>query len=333
MKKYMKRTLCTLTVVACLSGGASVFAANSPEIVPINAPLYEIMQQNKLDSFRIYGNATSIEKGRIVLENNNENTEFPKVVLQISEQTLILDAVTGLPKSIDDIRENETVYAYVGPAMTMSLPPITSAEVLLTGIPADFAVPTFEEIDSVEQGENGTVKVKTNRDVTHTITDETELTPYLTKNIITKHHLVPGTKMLVWKSSTLTEVSAESTKMMVFPYSYEGYVKPSLDGVSINGEALKLADNEKPYLANGRLMLPFRQFVEALGYNIKWDGETNGIKVMDGDKELYSFTARGTELVQGEDKHTLFEAAAVKNGVTFMSADDLIHFNGAKLAE
>ncbi|MCU6712115.1 copper amine oxidase N-terminal domain-containing protein [Paenibacillus sp. J5C_2022] len=362
MKKYMKRSVVTLTAVACIAGGASAMAANGPvavpisapveavpisapvEAVPISAPLYEIIQQNMLESLRIYGTATSIEEGRIMLENNNENAEFDKIVVSVGEDTLILDAVTGLPMSIDDIRENETLYAYVGPAMTMSLPPISGAELVLANIPADFKVPEFAEIDRVEEGEDGSVIVHTNRDTTYTVTDDTKLFPYLTKNIVTKHHLIPGTKLLVWEPAVMGEQAegeageqeeAAALKMMVFAYGYSGTAEVGLDGLTIRGEAQELSEDEQPYVENGRLMLPFRQFVEALGYEIQWDEETSGITVLNGDRELYSFTARGTEVKVGDEEETrvLFEAAAVANGVSFMSADDLLFLNNVKLVE
>lgn len=344
MKRYVKHTICALTAVACLTGGASAFASEAPQqivpisapIVPISAPAYEIMQQKWMDSIIVYGTATFLEDGRIMLENNNDNAQFDKIILNVSEDTLILDAVSGLPKSIKDIRENEIIYAYVGPAMTMSLPPMTHAELLLTSIPADFAVPTYEEIDNVKQEENGNVVVHTNRDATYTVTDDTELFPYLTKNIVTKHNLKPGTKLLVWKQIVQgegAEEAAESTKMMVFSYSYNGYVQAGLENLYVNDEKLELAASEQPYVANGRLMLPFRQVAEALGYTLEWNAETSSIKVLKGDQEQYSFAARGTEVLKGEDTYTLTEAAALKNGVTFMAADDLLLLSGAKLVE
>lgn len=312
-------------------------ASQSHEIVPISSVLYEIMPQKQLDLHRIYGTATIIEDGRIFLENNNADAAFNQVVLNVSENTMILDAVSGLPKSIKDIRENEMLYAYISPVMTMSLPPITNPELILTSIPADFAVPSYEEIDRVEQGEEGSVVVHTNNDKTYTVTDDTVLFPYLTRNIVTKHSLNPGTKLLVWQQPAIDtgdqEAAPTSTKMMVFPYSYSAYAEASLHNVVINGEALELVEGEQPYVENGRLMIPFRKFVEALGFQIEWDPASSGIRVVNGDVELYSFTAGGTEVVQGEFTHTLREAATVLNGVSFMAIEDLIHLNNVKLAQ
>jgi len=337
MRRYVKHTILTLTAAACIAGGSgSALAAQQLEIVPIHASVInDIMPQTKLDLMRIYGTATSIENGRIVLENSNENADFSKIVLNISDNTLILDAVSGMPKSIDDIRDYEFLYAYISPAVTKSLPPIANPEVILASIPADFAVPSYVEIDRVEQGEAGSVIVHTNEDKSYTVTDDTELFPYMTDNLINKHDLKPGAKLLVWQQSAMAEGTQETAsatvKMMVFPYAYSGYITLNQEGLSINGTTLELKEGEQPYAENGRLMVPFRKTVEALGYEIKWDNETRGIQVVKGDTKLYSFTARGTEVLQGEDTYTLHEAAALSNGVSFIAIEDLIYLNGAKL--
>lgn len=41
-----------------------------------------------------------------------------EVILNISEETLILDAVEGLPIKLEDIKDGDMVYSYMSPAMT-----------------------------------------------------------------------------------------------------------------------------------------------------------------------------------------------------------------------
>lgn len=370
MKTTFKKVLCTVTAVACIAGGGSVLSAQQLEIVPINAvinapisaPVYEIAQQNLLNSIRVYGTASTIGDHRITLENSNENDPYQNIVVNVSEDTLILDAVSGLPLSFDDIRENEILYAYVGPVMTMSLPPIANAELILASIPADFGVPDYVEVDKVVKNEDGSVVLNTNRDISYTVTEDTELFPYLTKNIVFVDNIRPGSKLLVWNQAAVAEQNqpatdaesgepadeaadnqpadeakenkpAEPAKIMLMPYTYSGYVDASLGGLAVNGEALELSDNEKPHVQNGRLMLPLRQFAEALGYTIEWDAEKSQITVLSGERTLYSLIARGSEASRGDETYTLREEAKVQNGVTFMAADDLIELNGVKIVK
>ncbi|PWV98520.1 copper amine oxidase-like protein [Paenibacillus cellulosilyticus] len=354
MNTTMKKAFVVLTTVSCLMGGASIAAAEQVEImpisapitavpisapieaVPISAPVYEIGHSNLLPSVRVYGQAAKIEEKRILLENNNENDALSSVIVNISEDTRILNAVTGMPMKLEDIRENETLYAYVGPAMTRSLPPMAHAELILAGIPADFAVPTFAEIERVTRGEDGSVVIGTNRDAEFAVTADTTLSPYLTMNIITPEMLVPGQKVLVWESAAIDGEQAANVadKVMVFPYGYKGYVSANLDGISVNGDKVELSEGEAPFAKDGQLMLPLRKVAEALGYEIKWNAETRNIEVVSGEDVLYSLKLRGTEVTTADgETRELRAAAALEGGNTFLAADDLIDLNEIKYVE
>lgn len=356
MKTTMKKAFVTLTAVSCLTCGGSLAAAqpitavpiSAPiegEIIPISAPIngdilpisatdYVIAQQNKLAPIQVNGQAASIEGNRITLENSNEDAQFPAIILNIGENTRILNAVDGLPMKLEDISENDTLYAYVGPTMTLSLPPIAGAELILAGIPADFAVPSYAEIESIEKGEEGRVVLKTSQEEDVILAEDTQLLPFLTKNIITVDHLKPGTKVLVWNEAAAEdgEETAAASKVVAFPYEYVGYVQADLSGITVSGEKLELSESEAPYVNEGQLMLPLRKLAEALGYEIKWNPETSGIEVLSGDSVLYSLTARGSEVTPaGGEARDLTAASVVANGVTFLSADDLIELNNVKI--
>lgn len=91
------------------------------------------------ERIRIWGTVTSVEENRIVLNNQSGVSFEGEMVLHISDEvTKVLGAVDGLPVGLSDIHVGDTIYAYIGPAMTLSLPPQTTAEMILAGIPADF---------------------------------------------------------------------------------------------------------------------------------------------------------------------------------------------------
>lgn len=351
MNKKMKQAFVVLTTVSCLAGGASVAAAQQVEImpisapvqavpisapieaVPISAPVYEIGQSHLLPSVSVYGQASKIEENRILLENGKENEGLSSVVVNISDNTRILDAVSGLPMKLADIRENETLYAYVGPAMTLSLPPMANAELIIAGIPADFAVPTYAEITSVTKGEDGTVVLGTNRDDEFTVTADTTLFPFLTKNIITADMLIPGTKVLVWETAAIDGVNSSNaaSKVMAFPYGYAGYVSADLDGIAVNGEKVALSEGEAPFAKDGQLMLPLRKVAEALGYEIKWNAETRNIEVRSGEDVRYSLKLRGTEVTTADgETRELRVGSVLQDGNTFLAADDLFELGKIK---
>ena len=65
-----------------------------------------------------------------------------------TEGVAILDAVSGEPVDAKSIKDGSTVYAWLGAqtAMTMSLPPQVTPELLLVNVPADYKVPQYDVI-------------------------------------------------------------------------------------------------------------------------------------------------------------------------------------------
>lgn len=108
----------------------------------------------------VYG-TPSIEENQIFLKNSNEAATYSEIILNITDTTRILDAVTLEEKTLADINEKEIIYAYTSPVMTRSLPPISNAEYILINIPADFGIPSYENIqENLNVGKaNGTIEV------------------------------------------------------------------------------------------------------------------------------------------------------------------------------
>lgn len=146
------------------------------------------------------GTVASMEDGRFIMNRVLESgTE--EVVINLTEETLILDAVNGFPAGADSLKEGESVRVYAGPAMTMSLPPITNAELVFTGIPADAVVPSYETVTSLTANGDGTYTVETLAGNQYAVSGETILLPYLTRNMVFAENLQPGVKFLVWPAA------------------------------------------------------------------------------------------------------------------------------------
>ena len=97
----------------------------------------EESQTPALSPVILRGPVTHTEDGRLSIDSQPESapsegasigTYTGEVILNISEETLILDAVNGYPVLLDDLEDGRTVNAYVGPAMTMSIPPTSNAK-------------------------------------------------------------------------------------------------------------------------------------------------------------------------------------------------------------
>lgn len=227
---------------------------------------------------QVWGTLTWLDDGGLYVENSSEGAAYNAVILH-GESIICLDAVTGEPMDIQDLKDGDTIYAWVGPAMTMSLPPHATAILILGNIPADYAVPRFYEIVSVTPQAMPAIypipaltwtEVTATDGTTLTITDEATLTPYLTKNIVRLEDLIPGTRILVWSDS-----KGEPEKVLVFPYEYRGYVSVTEDGdVSVNGSGVA---RQAKTTDDGDTLLPVRAVAEALGMKVHWDAQLGAV--------------------------------------------------------
>lgn len=279
---------------------------------------------------RIYGVIRSLESGDILLETRDEAAG---VILHLSENTLILDAVTGDARTYEDLKEGESLYAWTSPAMTLSLPPQTSAQVILCNIPQDYVVPTYTEIQRVDRGENGSVSALTTDQVVLHLSAETELFAYRTKNIVGLDDIRPGTKVLAWYSMVMESYPAQAvpSKVMVFPYDYAGWITLNgVDDISLNGQKLELP--APPYLEGEELMLPLRAVAEALGCEVQWSAQDpDKITVLSGGQLLYVLTIGKAEAVMGSGEVAeLSVPVTAKDGVSSLSARDLLRLHDLK---
>ena len=167
---------------------------------------------------RVGGVVTWLENGTILLKNSDENDPYHKIILHLTETTPVVDAVSGLPLD-RKLRDGETVCAWVGPAMTLSLPPHAAAEVVVANIPADYSVPRYCQIAKVRQQVTSSVRpslshvsLVTTGGEELTVTDKAVLVPYLTRQIVTPDDLVQGSYVLVWRSEDGTV-----SRVLLFP--------------------------------------------------------------------------------------------------------------------
>lgn len=114
-------------------------------------------------SIRVYGTVTEIQDGQILLENDVEGDPYASILLNVTEDTIILSASDYSEKELSDIQQGETLYAYVSPAMTRSLPPMSNALLIFCEIEDELAVPTYATITDISVDEDGTTRISTDQ--------------------------------------------------------------------------------------------------------------------------------------------------------------------------
>lgn len=147
----------------------------------------------------VWGPVLEITDSSILIDNQSGNSAPGEMVLHTgSAESKIVDAADGYPVYLDEIQEGDIVYAYIGQAMTMSLPPQVSAELVICKIPEDIRVPSYIHVASVEEQESGTVKLTAADGAVYTVSEDSVLLPYLTKNIVTVQDIREGSRCLIW---------------------------------------------------------------------------------------------------------------------------------------
>lgn len=111
----LKSILCTTLSAALLCAGAFAAGVSEPQdgesvtslpLAPAGEaeqpvpPGYDIAQWSVSMPVMVYGTAT-VEEGRVLLENDNESSACQRIILNVNEDTVILDAVTGAVKTAE----------------------------------------------------------------------------------------------------------------------------------------------------------------------------------------------------------------------------------------
>ena len=326
MKKILPRILALILCAAFL--GVPAYAAGESEETA-----------GSLGPVMIWGTLTHMDDGGLLVTNSQEGAAYSEVVLH-GESIICLDAVTGDPMDIQDLKDGDTVYAWVGPAMTLSIPPHATAYLILGNIPEDYGVPMYYEIKAAEvTAADEETQMPTAVELTAAggttltvVTSEAELKPYLTKNIVTLADLIPGTRILVWSDS-----EGKAEQVLVFPYEYKGYLSYTSEGaVSVNGQAV---DQAAQISEDGTVLLPIRAVAEVLGLEVNWDRELGAVvsyAAEEGETAQAVFTAKpGGAITAVNAEGVSYEVVGTcvnDGGVTYLTASTLINLLDLYLA-
>lgn len=279
----------------------------------------------------VWGAATWQDNGSLLVRKSGENKPTDGMALW-TKNAIVLDAVTGEPVDATAIKDGSTVYAWLGAqtAMTMSLPPQVTPELLLVNIPADFKVPQYDVIvraNYIMKGIPGYsgMAITLSDGTACQVWQDAAVTPYLTRNRVTYQDLLPGTRVLVWADD-----EGQASRVIVFPYEYKG-------GLSLKGNGFLCVNGyltvyppalRRPY-NDERLYAPIRAVAEAAGYSVSWDNEF-GVTVKDGSDILFQICP-DTKLAHGPaaaDRHSLAGPCLIADGVTYLEVHDLARLLG-----
>lgn len=145
----------------------------------------------------IWGSIISVDEEGILVDNQSDNSSKGEMLLTVDpEHTAIVDAAGGLPVNLGDIQIG-SFEAYLGPAMTMSLPPHVTPYVVIVNI-SDGRPPQYVVArDSIQATDSGNILIAGDG-TEYVLAEDAEITPYLTRNIVTLEDIKEGSRLLVW---------------------------------------------------------------------------------------------------------------------------------------
>lgn len=147
---------------------------------------------------KIWGDITETGDGTIYVDNQSENSYKGEIVLNIDpENTLVLDGENGFPVELGDV-ETGKFEAYLGPVMTMSLPPQTTPVMVIVNLPEDSLAAQYVIAAEAVEEKDGKKTLAGKDGAEYTLSQEVSVVPFLTKQMVTLEDIQPESKCLVW---------------------------------------------------------------------------------------------------------------------------------------
>lgn len=146
----------------------------------------------------VWGTIVSADEEGIMVDNQSDNSSRGEMLLTVDpEHTAIIGAADGLPVELGDIQKGP-FEAYLGPAMTMSLPPQVTPYVVIVNIPEDSRAPQYAvAFDSIQATDSGEILIA-NDETEYVLAENVEMIPYLTRNIVTLEDIREDSRVLMW---------------------------------------------------------------------------------------------------------------------------------------
>ncbi|MCD4713132.1 MAG: copper amine oxidase N-terminal domain-containing protein [Clostridiales bacterium] len=268
----MKNTQRKLSIMLSIAIGITAYtpaismaSTESISALPRNIPIHTstsvpIAQNDFTGAF-----ATVLE----VLENQivvsikyNSSEQSQTYVLNVSKETYFVDNQTGVASDLKDLQKDDEIYVYHSLASTRSLPPQTAALVILTNVKENESIATLIDVEQVTEKENTVSASSKDGEYIIHFTSETNVTPYLTKNILRYSDIYKGNRVLAWFDIIMPSLPAQATalKAVVLPT-----VEENITFAELIREIIVQLDGEKPIIMDTHYAVPYMIKAKELG--------------------------------------------------------------------
>lgn len=214
MRKNVKQLLAAGCCAALLATGGVLSASGAVITAGESRQALETEgEQNVAPEFvGVWGPVLRVTEDRIYIDNISDHSMKGEIAITISpDYSRVVEAVNGYPVALGDLKEGDFIYAYLGPAMTMSLPPIANGKMVICKAPADFKVPEYMRVTGVQTLEDGSVRITGSNGNMYLAPADCTILPYLTRQMVYLDSITEGSTCLVWSDD-----NNQATKIVLF---------------------------------------------------------------------------------------------------------------------
>lgn len=324
----MKKRL--ITAIMCVALALITVVATAAPAANVNEDAGIAMEAVEPLYVQVWGKIKEVdsEYSRVEIElgGANEGT----IILNVDDNTPIIDNVTRKAVALSDLKVGDTVYAWHSRMMTMSLPPQSAAIAIVVNVAQDTAAGQLFEVESIQKTKNGYVLLNQQQDLFVTVPANTKVKKFNSSGTVNISKIKPGSKLVVWYQIVALSYPGQTgtSDVMILENSYDGYVTISSTGkITVNGAKLSTSAVD----VDGTRYVPLRDIARKLGFKATWNSKTSVLTLKKGSDTLV-FTAN-SELftVNGDEVMTI--APFVKSKKLFVPVDALNFLGDYKVAQ
>lgn len=266
------------------------------------------------------GSVVKVEDTQITVKTEND-----EIIINVDDNTVFVKEDSS-NISLTDIKEKSVLRVVASNAVTMSIPAQVYGYVVMVAEPETIepAFPFYFEVEEVVVGEEGTEITSADGMYKLVLGEDTVVTPFRTKNIVTVSDIKYGTELLVTApTATMSIPSVLSATNIVM---LEAKTVTNTESVYVNDEEVEMT-----VVVDGVVKVPVRFVAEKLGYEVGWDGNLSQVTV--------GTVPMGVNFVIGENAYnksrmTPFELSAAPELIesrTYVPVDFFTEVLGAKV--
>lgn len=216
----------------------------------------------------VEGTVVNVEDTQITVKTENE-----EIIINTDDNTVFVKEDSS-NIGLTDIKENSVLRVVASNAMTMSIPAQVYGYVVMVAEPetTEPAFPFYFEVEEVVVGEEGTEITSADGMYKLVLAEDTVITPFRTKNIVTVSDIKYGTELLVTAPTATMSIPAvlSATNIVML----EAKTVTNTESVYVNDEEVEMT-----VVVDGVVKVPVRFVAEAMGYEVGWDGTLSKVTV------------------------------------------------------